>query len=326
MKSTFIALLILAQCACVWAQKSVKLDWQALPPLLQAVGGHMSVWCDGKLFILGGTDWKDGTKSTFSNVWTYSPKEKVWMSFPSLPQPLAYGVAKSTFEGILVLGGLNQGKASSQIYQITFGNNKSDWLPLNPFPFPMAFSGGGVIKEKIYVLGFIADSQDHQSAGAKLYSHNLEDNASKWVQLPSPPSDVQTNFASASTKDALYIFGGMAIKGDSVKNSDEAWVYYPTAREWKRLHSLPIAARGIAACAISERYILLAGGYSDTFLNQVLLYDCKNNIYSKLTPLPYAAMGMQMVYVKDCVYVSGGEDAPRHRSNLFFVGKLKDHS
>jgi N-acetylneuraminic acid mutarotase len=315
-KSTFIILLLMVQTVTAWAHSDVKIDWQTQTPLPEAVGGHMSAWCDGELFVIGGTAWKDGVKSTLSDVWAYSQQRKTWRCAPSLPRPIAYGVAESTFNGIEIDGGWDHDQALKDVY--FFSPKSNQWQRKNNLPLPLAYAGGGMIQGRNFLIGGAADLAKDESYNSVLWQND----AGQWrniSQIPAP----RALSATAFNQKGLYIFGGMKMQKGQVQNLADAWFYDVKKKRWKTLRPLPIAARGMAACAISEKYFLLAGGFSDHYLNQVLLYDVKKDIYTPLTPLPCAVMGFQMVYADGAVYVTGGEDAPRHRSNLFFAGQIK---
>jgi len=318
MKSTFIVILLMIQAIAAWANNGFNITWQKLPSMPQALSGHMSVWHDGELLVIGGTNWNDGNKSTFADVWAYSPQYQSWQQKTSLPQPIAYGAAKSTFTGLTIYGGWDDGNALQATYSLDENNR---WQQSDDLLLPLAYSAVEVVDNSTYLFGGAADLADAKTYNAFLWKKS----ANSWAKISSLPKPCAL-LASASTQHGIYIFGGMNLKKGKVHNLSNAWFYDIKKNTWKALRHLPIAARGMAACAISERYILLAGGYSDTFLNQVLLYDIQKNSYSQLTPLPYAASGMQMVYINNCVYVMGGEDAPRHRSDLFFVGQVNNLS
>lgn len=316
MRTKYIFLFLLLIFLPAFAFPQSQIDWQTQAPLPEAVGGHMSAWCGGELFVIGGTQWNDGVKSTLADVWAYSPPRKTWRRAPSLPRSMAYGVAESTFNGIEIDGGWDHDQALKDVY--FFSPESNQWQQKNDLPLPLAYAGGGMIQEKNFLIGGAADLAKDESYNSVLWQND----AGQWRNISPIPTPCALA-ATAFNQKGLYIFGGMKMHNGQVQNLADAWFYDVKKQRWKPLRPLPIAARGMAACAISEKYFLLAGGFSDHYLNQVLLYDVKKDIYTPLTPLPCAVMGFQMVYADGAVYVTGGEDAPRHRSNLFFVGRIK---
>lgn len=305
----------MCQIAFAKSQSNISITWQKLPSMPHALSGHMSVWRDGELLVIGETHWKDGDKSTFADVWAYSPKRQSWQQKTSLPRPIAYGAAKSTFSGLTVYGGWNDDQTSQTIYSLDKNNH---WQKRGDLPLPLAYGAAEVVCNCAYFLGGAADLAEATSYNPFLWKKV----SNSWAKISSLPKPCAL-LASTSTPHGIYIFGGMNMQNGVVHNLADAWFYNVTKNQWKALRPLPTAARGMAACAISERYILLSGGYSDTFLHQVLLYDVQNNSYSQLPALPYAALGMQMVYVDNHIYVTGGEDAPRQRSDFLVVGQVK---
>jgi len=78
---------------------------------------------------------------------------------------------------------------------------------------------------------------------------------------------------------------------------------------------------------IDDRSILIVGGCrgekdGPVMLDEVLLYDIRADRYRVCTPLPFAALCEQAVMKNGRVYVIGGEDRPRHRTDRVVIGKL----
>jgi len=61
-------------------------------------------------------------------------------------------------------------------------------------------------------------------------------------------------------------------------------------------------------------------------LDDVLLYDIREDRYQACTPLPFAALCEQGVMTNGRIYVIGGEDRPRHRTDRVIVGKIVPRS
>ena len=113
----------------------------------------------------------------------------------------------------------------------------------------------------------------------------------------------------------------------AVADAADAFRYDPQGDQWHALAPLPSARRGPAAVAIDDRYILLLGGCRNEkdvpiMLDEVLAYDVKEDRYHACKPLPYAAVCQAAVMREGEVFVLGGEDAPRHRTDRVVVGRL----
>jgi N-acetylneuraminic acid mutarotase len=103
---------------------------------------------------------------------------------------------------------------------------------------------------------------------------------------------------------------------------DSAFVYNIGDGAWKKIKLYPIAVRGLASCALNDRYILFGGGYTNEFTDAAFIYDTKSDAYFKTTALPYAAMS-NFIKSGEKIYWLGGEDRMKHRSDLFYVTAWK---
>jgi len=48
--------------------------WEKLPPLPEPHGGFICGALGEKIVVLGGTNWKDGTKRWLDAIWTFEPR------------------------------------------------------------------------------------------------------------------------------------------------------------------------------------------------------------------------------------------------------------
>ena len=97
-------------------------------------------------------------------------------------------------------------------------------------------------------------------------------------------------------------------------------------KRWEKLAPLPYAVRGLTACALDGRRILLAGGYkndAEEFTDEAFVYDINTGKYTPTQPLPYKAM-VSLVKVGDWIYCLGGEDRKKHRTDAVFRIKWKE--
>ena len=119
----------------------------------------------------------------------------------------------------------------------------------------------------------------------------------------------------------------MGAADTSPSDSADAFCYEPSRDQWKSLAPLPGARRGTAGIALDDHRLFLIGGCrgdKDTLLmlDEVLMYDMRENRYQPCTPLPFSALCEQAVILNGHIYVIGGEDKPRHRTDRVVVGTL----
>jgi len=138
--------------------------------------------------------------------------------------------------------------------------------------------------------------------------------------------------ATAVIGTRLYVFGGYGLQADgTLGNFGDAYVVdlNGPSHSWKHIDGMPIASRWSSARAIDDRYVMIAGGYADNpvkgFLDGVWLYDALDDISLTCDPLPLPVATMASgVGAGGAFYLAGGEDAMRHRSASFFIGRIRD--
>ena len=291
---------------------------------------------NGMFVIVGGAYWKDEQKHFTSETIAYSPSTGKWIRMPHIPKPGAYGASavmrdKHGNEQLLIAGGANADGATSICYRLIKVKGKYYWKPLPNLPGPLWGAKGAVIGSKFYVVGGAPGMDETGIRGARPSLFELEVPAtvginSKWkeVSIPGAPSG-RVGSAAAVSGGKLYVFGGYGIQPDgTLGNFGDAYVLDLSSRfrrEWKRIKDMPVPSRWTTALALDERHIGLFGGYGENFLDKVLVYDTERDEYltAKKLPLPVAnqAGGVE----KGIVYLAGGEDLQRHRTNALFIGK-----
>ena len=125
----------------------------------------------------------------------------------------------------------------------------------------------------------------------------------------------------------IFLYGGTGPADGATTDFADAFCYDARRDRWEKLAPLPGPRRGAAGIAIDERYILIIGGCRGgkdglRMLDEVLAYDTRENRYHPCTPLPFAALCQQAVIKDGRIYVIGGEDRPRHRTDRVAIGRV----
>jgi hypothetical protein len=92
------------------------------------------------------------------------------------------------------------------------------------------------------------------------------------------------------------------------------------------LQALPVFVRGAAAVVLDKRHILVAGGYGgdpEGFLSGAFIYDREKNAHARTTDLPVPAI-TALARSGDLVYVLGGEDRMKHRTDACFRIRVRE--
>ena len=292
--------------------------WQQLPPLPEPNGGSMAGVIDGKIIVAGGTNWRDGRKLWLAAVHSFDPVTLAWSTRDPLPQPLAYSLA-GIRGGALVIAGGTTGVAPYQgLAKIEA--NRTSCRAGGGIKAPCVLSAGGLIGDEFIFTGGSDDAAKVSAFSRDTFAVHLETGEQR--ALPPFPGTAFGIAATAVAAGELLVFGGGAWDpaSQSVVNLAEAHAFSPRGAAWRRLRSLPYAVRGLAAVALGDQRIYLAGGYTnepDGFTNRAWIYDVVRDTYTPSVPLPYRSL-VSLVVNDGYLYCLGGEDWPKRRTDVAY--------
>jgi N-acetylneuraminic acid mutarotase len=303
-------------------------------------GGFVGGVLDGKIWIVGGTNWEGGEKRWLAHVHVFDPMRRQWTSESDLDTPVAYAVAGSAKRGApifdRVLNGrpfppvrsANEGFGFAGGFTGAGGYPSQQWLTRPnqwsvtkglPAAESRVLAAGGAIEDVLIMVGGTDDPAS--IAGFKKTAISL-DRSGRIANLPDYPGKAFGTAASTVVGDSLFIFAGAnwAGTGQDVVNTDEAHALSMTARSWRRLRPFPYPVRGLSAVTLSDNLIYLAGGYKNDgegFTDAAFLYDIAKDTYTPSTPLPYKAM-VGLLLCDGYLYCLGGEDKKQSRTDACF--------
>ncbi len=303
-------------------------EWEALPPLPAPNGGCMSGAHEGRIIVIGGTNWEGGVKNWLKNVHLFDPATKQWSTLTNaLDTPVAYGLEVLINEPKLggLFGGFLGGTDGKQPLKV-LGTLVEDKIRLRPKPtLPAAtvlMAGGAVENPGVIVLVGGMDDPGNL-AGVTRTTHVLEKKTvRRAADYPGPPFAIA---ASAAGANELFVFGGMNYDATTQQpvNTAVAYAYSPAKDAWRPLKPLATPIRGLAAVVLDAQHVYLAGGYTDSFTTAAVIYDMQADTYRPAPPLPYPAM-VKLVRCGEFVYCFGGEDKKQSRTDKCFRVKTSD--
>lgn len=295
--------------------------WEKLPNLPEPNGGLVCAAIDGRVILLGGTNWEAGpAKNWLSGVYEFNPVTEQWHALARMKQPLAYGIGGCIGDSVVVVGG-SSGTAPFRGVVRVAGRSVAE-QPTGGVPLGAVLSAGGAVGEEIIFAGGSGDAADIKGFGREAHAWNSRTQALRSL-APYPGVGFGTA-ASVVLNGELYVFAGVAwdFKADALANITDAFVYAPRTNAWRRIKPYPQATRGVAAVALNDHEIYLAGGFGrDGFVAEGFVYDVRTNEYRAAPPLPYP-LGTHLVRCGDYVYALGGEDRPKHRSVEAFRSRV----
>lgn len=308
---TFLSLLSATCLALGLAATTAAAEvWTPVAPLPRGLAGFAASAGDRQILVAGGTAWDGERKLTLADVYAYAPAADRWEARASWPRAFAFGVFGPWQETLVAWGGQDETATRA---------DRADRISSAALPEPLGYAGSAVLTGKLYTVGGTPDVGRVAAAHARMQTIDLATGAVD--SLPDFPGGPSINVAVAAAGERLWVFGGGSwdVTAGRLRNSAESWCYDPATRAWRALAPLPAAGRGIAALALDDRHVLLAGGFVDhpdgaRVTDACAIYDTTTDRYTPAPSLPVAVMLTALVRLDGHIYALGGEDAPRHRS------------
>ena len=310
-----LLLLLLIRCATLAA-------WEPLPPLPAPNGGCSAGVLKGKIVVLGGTNWKDNTKHWLDDMWMFDPTAREWRSLGKLPHRLTCAVVSEWKGDLILAGGFDGTQARNEVWRVKASGSVENAGALS---CRSAAAMGGMINNSLIFVGGCANPSDFQ--GPRKDAQQLQPGKGTSSTVPFPTTEALCLAANVAARNELFMFGGATLDASNrTVNFSKAWAYSPHRAGWRPLRPLPIAVRGAAAVQLDRRHILVAGGYGgdpENFVASIFIYDCERDTYSRTADLPIPAL-VALARSGDFVYVLGGEDRMKHRTDVCFRIKVKE--
>ncbi len=254
----------------------------------QGVSACFAGVSQGHLLMAGGCNFPDtpaaegGAKVYYSEIYAapISPDTTLsWKKVGELPQETAYGISIPTANGVICIGGMNNEKRLTEVYQIELDSTAIQAIvtPLPSLPEPIDNAAGAIVNNTIYVVG-------GNQAGIPCNSHyslSLDNLEKGWERLTDFPGPARTQAVAVALTDengekVLALWGGFAgAHGDQPATlSVDGWQYTPSTQAWTSLPA-PICASGDTlslgggtAITLTDSTALCMGGVNkDIFLN-----------------------------------------------------------
>ena len=276
---------------------------------------------DGSVVMFGGTNWENNTKQWLDEIWSYHEKKMTWLERGRLPHPMAYAAAGSTDRGIYFVGGSDGTNALQDISLLDADFNVNRMACISQ---RFVYSGAVLTDSEFFILSGTPDASDLGGLTGQFFV--IDTLSGRTRQLPDYPGGKLALTALAMLDGFGYAFGGSFFQSPEkvAVNVNSAFAFSIRKGEWNEIKSYPFPVRGVAACALNDRYIFLGGGYktdssssaSEGFTDKAYLYDVKENAYIKTEPVPLPTVG-HLVKAGKYLYWLGGEDARKSRSHFF---------
>jgi N-acetylneuraminate epimerase len=309
--------------------------WRLSAPAPEPRAGYAAGVIEGKLVIAGGTFWEGTpgrwTKKIFSAAThAFDPVRESWEKLPDAPVTLGYAASAQVGGALYVIGGVQNGRASREVYSVRKRGSTYLWQLASPLPEPRLFASAVAIGTRIYVIGGVREFEPFDAAGTcctsqtaanTLWVYDTEKPATGWRKLNPYPGSSRWAQQAAAGDSAIYMFGGshQGEVSEAVQKFNEVLRYELDSGAWSRVADLPEGLQGAAPVAVSDRIILIGSGQN------VAAFDPKTRSFSPLDPLPRDANVDRFFQIGTLLVGASGEssiEGPRRRSETTFVGHL----
>lgn len=298
-------------------------DWERIAPLPEQNGGFACGSVGGQIVIIGGTNWRHGTKHWLSRIHVYTPATNQWREIGTLATPLAYAATGQDAEALWIAGGSSGTATHRSVWKIDPDLSAKHVFSLDAAP---VLAGGALIGTTLYVLGGTDDMNRLDHVSRTFLAVDLH--AGRTARRADYPGPAFMIGAFAACGDRVFAFGGARWDeaANAVANLSSAHAFSTVTQRWEELPKLPGVIRGITAVTLDDSHILIAGGYrndDEEFTDAAFIFDVKALRYVPTKPLPYKAM-VSLVKSGEWLYCLGGEDRKQHRTDAAFRIRWKE--
>lgn len=297
------------------AGKQIELEWSLLPPLPDPIGfaGPFVGVAGDALVVAGGANfpdaapWDGGAKVWHDRVFVLPDPNGKWIEAGRLPRPLAYGVAVSWRDRMILIGGGDAEQHSTAVTELSWDGRSLTFAELPALPKRCAFMTGVLQGDSIFIAGGI-ETPDSAVALKSLWSLNLaaEHAARKWTSL-TPLQTGRILAQSAVVDGQVLVAGGADLSRDADGNVQreflkDAWLFDVASERWNRATDLPrsIVAAPSPGISASPSTTIFLSGDDGRFFGQDLkfqhpgfpaetfAFDVRSNRWSQAAPFPKA--------------------------------------
>ena len=283
-------------------------SWTHRAPMPLPRGGCAVGVFDGRMILAGGTYWSEGRKVWSARVDLFDPAANRWEPAAPLPAPRGDAAFATVNGEFYLLGGGSNGSAEATAWRFRDGA----WSEVAGMALPAGRRSPGVAvwRDRIFVVGGFA-GETTATATSTIWSVIP---GQPWKSSAPIPAPLRFSPAVASVPDGIIVAGGATLENGEVKNLDEILLYRPDTYAWSVVGRMPVPARAGFALADGDR-VLVGGGYTDTFVDDVLEFNPRTGAIVPAGQLPHALADTRHVRLGPRLLVVSGEAGDKIRAS-----------
>ncbi len=243
--------------------------------------------------------------------------------FESTRQFQSENYEMDTKSKVVVAGGFNKDSGPLNSVEL-FDVSKGTWSYLQPMKEYRTSASAFVYNNQIIVSGgwIKSDRPLRSNSMEVLQNANCVSPLSIWKHFPAKLSGKLSRFSTVVYNDSLIVVGGYdeATNQSYSGNISEVSLVHPYAI--KMLTKMPRNICWHAAELFGDK-VVVVGGHTTQNINNVLMYDFKENTCEELAPLPYPVGKMATVKWADNVIVIGGQEKGFLAINTVIIYNVK---
>jgi solute:Na+ symporter, SSS family len=248
--------------------------WNPLPPLSDSLGfaGSFAGVNEDALLVAGGANfpggppWTGAEKTWHDRIFILAQPGGIWkQAAERLPRPLAYGVAITTGQGVLCLGGSDARRHYPDVFFLNQTDGKVQIRPGPSLPGPLANACGALLGQTVYVAGGLAAPTATQTLNV-FWALDLSEAEPHWNELAPWPGRPRMLAVAGVQDGAFYLFSGTDLHpgpdGKPVREYLRDAYRFKPDQGWKRLADLPrpAVAAPSPAWTVGQSHLLIVGG------------------------------------------------------------------
>ena len=325
-----------------------QLSWEGLPQLPNELGvaGPFAGVHNDALIVAGGANFPqpvwDNEKAWHDDIFvlTKSGDKLVWKDGGKLAQPIAYGAAVSTPDGVVCMGGNDAEATFDDVFLLSW-DASAETVTTTKYPSlpkPCAYGAATLVGDVIYLAGG-QNGQSLETAMTNFWALDLSKKGNPaefvWQELPAWPGPSRalnlTVDQHNGTHDCVYVISGRRqenTNSNSVEFLKDVWEYTPATGEWRKRADAPRSVMAGTAIGYGQNQILVLGGADGSlffkgdelkdehpgFPKKALAYDTIADRWTEAGATPRNHVTTIAVEWDGAIIIPSGEVRPRVRS------------